>query len=306
MKTAFVVFPGKQLLPHLHGPKQVGTHPRFSTGRRGLRPLLIRCNATGDEPAEGRETTSEGDSYVEVTVPLAAAQTLRAPVAISYAVVMEQVAKGIEALAQLCKTPPSLKLTVDFPPERSETRAGTLVSRFENNFNYAYALAARLGVPSDRCKRVGPTVEIRDNVNPQGGGEYLTDDECMVGLALGTENCTGRHITILLNAGVDASTLRQIPKYDTHEGGIVVLLNCALERVSWFSKLGFAQYLDAFSPVYYLKQVPPAGWLLKCAPAPWTVFLQNQDKLVVVQKTDQRPSFVDVQNLVRLSAANVK
>lgn len=277
-------------------------------GRRRMRHASrgrfeVRCNTSENNSftAEVNEPTEEFKS--NVPVPLTASTGQRGPSKISYGAVVEQAATAIEALAGTSTTPPSLKITVDFPPERSETRAGTLVSRFENNLSFIYTLAKRLGVPSDRCKWVGPPVEIRDNVNPQGGGEYLTDDECMIGLALDANEATvGKHVTILLNAGVDASTLKQIQKYDVHENGIVVLVNCALDRVSWFAKLGFAKYIDSFSEAYYLKQVPPAGWLLKCAPAPWTVFVQRGNTLTAVQETEARPSIVDVQSTVRKNA----
>lgn len=263
----------------------------------------VRCNATEKSPSDTGVNQSDGGSGTSLTVPLMIPTTSRTPPKISYGTVVEQAGSAIEALAKTCEIPPSLKLTVDFPPERSETRAGTLVSRFENNFNFVYALAKRLGVASDRCQWVGPLVEIRDNVNPQGGGEYLTDDECMVGIRLNSTDTTmGKQVTILLNAGVDASTLKQIQKYDVNENGIIVLVNCALDRVSWFAKLGFAKYIDSFSEAYYLKQVPPAGWLFKCAPEPWTVFVQQKSMMKTVQETVERPSLIDVQSKVRLNA----
>lgn len=277
---------------------------RQSSGRYASRQhFRVQCNGTEKSASDTGANQSDGRSGTNLTVPLIIPRTARTPAKISYGTVVEQAGSAIEALAEVCETPSSLKLTVDFPPERSETRAGTLVSRFENNFNFVYALAKRLGVASDRCQRVGPLVEIRDNVNPQGGGEYLTDDECMVGVRLDSSYTTmGKQVTILLNAGVDASTLKQIQKYDTDEKGIIILVNCALDRVSWFAKLGFAKYIDSFSEAYYLKQVPPAGWLLKCAPEPWTVFVQQGSILKTVQETVTRPSLIDVQSKVRLNA----
>lgn len=297
------------LLPPL-SQRRTPIFPNVRVGQRRIRNCALRraprvlCNATEKSSFNADVSRSKGGSGTNLTVPLMTPATSRAPSKISYGSVVEQAASAIEALASTDTTPPSLKLTVDFPPERSETRAGTLVSRFENNFSFVYALAKRLGVSSDLCKRVGPLVEIRDNVNPQGGGEYLTDDECMVGVKLNTgDTVVGKPVTILINAGVDASTLKQIQKYDVNEDGIVILVNCALDRVSWFAKLGFAKYIDSFSEAYYLKQVPPAGWLIKCAPEPWTVFVQQGDGLKAVQETTERPSLMEVQSTVRLNVS---
>mmetsp|Transcript_422 Transcript_422/g.750 ORF Transcript_422/g.750 Transcript_422/m.750 type:complete len:147 (+) Transcript_422:2174-2614(+) len=55
-------------------------------------------------------------------------------------------------------------LTVDFPPPREETRAGTLVRRFEMNVTFAKQLATRLTDERGGIEVVGEQVEIRDNI----------------------------------------------------------------------------------------------------------------------------------------------
>lgn len=241
--------------------------------------------------------------------PLMPSGTPRAPQAISYGRLLEDAATAIESTSKGASTPSSLRLTVDFPPERSETRAGTLVSRFENNLNFMYSLAERLTSPdAEEPKRLGPPVEIRDNVNPQGGGEYLTDDECVMGVRLSPVSTTPslqRPVTLLLNAGVDGSTLQQVQQYDEHEDGVVVLLNCALDRVSWFAKMGFAKYLESYEPAYYLKVIAAGGWLLKCGQAPWCVFVNSAEGPTLLEQMEDRPALVDVEAIVRLKLANI-
>lgn len=241
------------------------------------------------------------------TLPLGAPRAARLPAPISYARVLEQTADAIKSLCKSASTPPSTRLTVDFPPERSETRAGTLVSRFENNLNFLSLLSEQLGCPvgSEQMQRVGPDVEIRDNVNPQGGGEYLTDDECMVGLRLlNAPEVDNRTVTLLLNTGVDAKTLKQVRDFDTTDDGVIVLVNCHLERVSWFAKIGFAKYIDSFVPAYYLKAIAPGGWLLKTGEAPWTVYVNSAQDPVVLEQYENRPSLVDVEAKIRLALAD--
>lgn len=269
----------------------------------------------------------------------------RVPPSVSYARVVELAAYAIETLSARAQQPEpqpqhSLRLTVDFPPARSETRAGTLVSRFEHNLSFIDALAERLSrrasdayvdvdasVDVGGCERLGPAVEIRDNVNPQGGGEYLTDDECLIGVRLtiplpssrssssststssiisspappDSKGPSSRCVTILMNAGVDAATLKQVSSYDVDQTGIVVLVNCNLERLSWFAKLGFAKYIESFAPAYYLKAIAPGGWLQKCGDAPWTAYANFAEGPAIIQQYDARPSLVDVQARIRLA-----
>lgn len=201
----------------------------------------------------------------------------------------------------------SLKLTIDFPPEMSESRAGTLVSRYENNLNFMEKLLRELGTTPAQCQSVGGAVQICDNVNPQGGGEYLTDDECMVGLR--TASCPGaqgRPLLIMINAGVDASTLGDVKGFDTNKKGIVILLNCGLDRLSWFAKLSFAKYIESYEPVYYLKNIGGNGWLLKNGVGPWRVFVEGANGIELVSEEELKPSLVDVEAQVRITLAGIK
>ena len=114
---------------------------------------------------------------------------------------------------------------------------------------------------------------------------------------------------LLINAGVDASTLRQVEVLEKDvlpNGGVVVLLNCGLDRVSWLAKMGFARYLDSFEPAYYLKNVAGMGWLLKDGDGTWKVFINTSDGVVLVNTLLSRPKMVDVESMVRRERANVQ
>lgn len=225
---------------------------------------------------------------------------------VSYAQILEQVDDALAKIVAQRSETETVRLTVDFPPEQSEVRAGTLVSRYENNLNFVRQLAARLG--GTTCKDVGPTVEIRDNINPQGGGEYLTDDEVMIGVRItNASRLPGKpNVTMLINAGVDAGTLKQTQEYEREEREkmeVIVLVNCGLERVSWFAKVGFAKYLESFEAAYYFKVIAAGGWLLKCGVAPWTVFAALPKGIEVLDQVEKRPSLVDVEAQVRVAVA---
>lgn len=204
---------------------------------------------------------------------------------LSHGSVLQQAASAVSAS-------PGRLSTVDFPPERSESRSGTLVARYENNLNFAEKLLSAMD--SGASEPIGGAVTIRDNVNPQGGGEYLDDDETLTGLRAGD-------LSVVLNAGVDAATLKQVKDLD--DGGRVVLLNCGLDRVSWFAKRALRGALDGFEEAYYLKPVAGAGWLLKCAPHPWRVFFPGEKGWEVLLEADERPKMSDVESVVRVKAA---
>eukprot|EP00178_Gracilaria_changii_P000031 TRINITY_DN1001_c0_g1_i1.p1 TRINITY_DN1001_c0_g1~~TRINITY_DN1001_c0_g1_i1.p1 ORF type:complete len:294 (+),score=26.48 TRINITY_DN1001_c0_g1_i1:2374-3255(+) len=222
---------------------------------------------------------------------------------VSHAKVLAQSVNALQEAVQdrIRNGSDSLKFTIDFPPERSESRAGTLVSRFENNLNFTEKLLAGLGVALENCERVGGEVSICDNINPQGGGEYLTDDECMVGFR--TRQCAklkSRSLLVLFNAGMDGSTLRQVKSLDSNDGSVVVLVNCGLDRLSWFAKRGFAKYIDEFIAAYYLKAVGN-GWLLKIGTCPWRTFVQIGGKVKSINEADKKPNLVDVEQQIRIA-----
>jgi hypothetical protein len=194
--------------------------------------------------------------------------------------------------------------TIDFPPERSESRAGTLVTRYENNRNMCEKLLIELGSAPDTWSEVGGNVRICDNINPQGGGEYLTDDEVMVGFQGTSTALSGHPVTILINAGVDASTLRQVKGLDNGDD-IIVLVNCGLDRMSYFAKLGFAKYINAFEPIYFLKTFLGGGVLFKWARGPWRAYAAGiQGGTNLVQEFSEKPAMYEVEEIIRSAASN--
>lgn len=124
----------------------------------------------------------------------------------------------------------------------------------------------------------------------------------MVGIRGACPKLGGKYVTILINAGVDASTLKDVKSFD-REGEVIVLANCALDRMSFFDKLGFAKYIDAFQPVYYLKLFLGVGLLLKQEPHPWAAFSQRDDGAVLVEEFQGKPQIFQVEQLLRQNVA---
>lgn len=223
------------------------------------------------------------------------------PRKLSYKRICEQAASAI-AHATLADEPLRM-LAVDFPPDRAEQRAGTLVSRYEHNLNMCQTILEELGVVQDSWTAVGTgTVDIRDNINPQGGGPYLSDDECLVGFRAPCPKLDGKYVTILLNAGVDKATLTQVKDLDKGERDVIVLVNCNLSSLSFFDKLGkkgFAKYIEQFSSIYYLHLFLGIGMLFKCSPDPWSAWAQRDDGAVLLEEFQSRPEIFKVEELLR-------
>jgi hypothetical protein len=236
-----------------------------------------------------------------VSLALPPLLSTESPSKLSYRAICCQAAEAIVKVRQ--RDPEARLLTIDFPPERSENRAGTLVARYENNRNMCEKLLIELGALPDSWVEVGGNVQICDNINPQGGGEYLTDDEVMAGFRAECSLLDGRPVTILINAGVDASTLRQVKELDNGRD-VVILVNCGLDRMSYFSKLGFAKYIDSFEPVYFLKVFLGTGLLFKWAHEPWQAYANARTGVYLVQEYSERPAVYKVEEIVRMAALN--
>lgn len=146
------------------------------------------------------------------------------------------------------------------------------------------------------------TVEIRDNINPQGGGDYLTDDEVMCGYRANFCHALNAGIVILMNAGVDASTLKHVQNLDDGKA-VMVLLNCGVDRISWFAKRSFASYINQYVAAYYLKAVVGCGWFFKQSPWPWATYVETSSGLKLLSNAERRPKFVDVQADVNIAVA---
>lgn len=126
-----------------------------------------------------------------------------------------------------------------------------------------------------------------------GGGEYLDDDECITGV------CSG-DFAVVLNAGVDASTLRKLNEIDA---GTVVLVNGALERLSWFDKRGLRGAIDDYIPAYVCRIVAGRGILLFAAPHSWTAYVPRADgTFAVAFESNEQPKMAQVEAAVRRAA----
>jgi hypothetical protein len=171
--------------------------------------------------------------------------------------------------------------------------------------NFCEKLLEELGVPRGSWAQVGTgVVEIRDNVNPQGGGDYLTDDECMYGYRAACPRLDGKRVAVLINAGVDKATLRQVPALDGGGRDTIVLVNCNLVSLSFFDKLGgFGTYIEQFRPVYYLKLFMGVGMLFKSEPEPWAAFAHRDGGAALIEEYPGRPEIVKVEQLLRRSVA---
>jgi hypothetical protein len=257
--------------------------------------LPSSCSRRAPLPQTRRRRVS-APPYMRTEVPLLSPRRL------SYKRLCEQAAAAVVAAAGADPDGGGARLlTVDFPPERTEQRAGTLVRRFENNLNMCEKLLEELGVARGEWTSVGTgVVEIRDNVNPQGGGDYLTDDECMIGVRALSPRLGGRPVMMLINAGVDKATLRQVKDLDEGGRDVIVLVNCNLSSLSFFDKLGgLGTYIDQFKTAYYLKLFLGVGMLLKNEPEPWAAFAQRDDGAVLIEEFAERPEIYRVEQLLR-------
>jgi hypothetical protein len=105
---------------------------------------------------------------------------------------------------------------------------------------------------------------------------------------------------MLINAGVDKATLRQVKDLDEGGRDVIVLVNCKLSSLSFFDKLGgLGTYIDQFKTAYYLKLFLGVGMLLKNEPEPWAAFAQRDDGAVLIEEFAERPEIYRVEQLLR-------
>ena len=183
------------------------------------------------------------------------------------------------------------RLQIEFPLN-DEDQGKTLVKRFELMATWAEELAAGIGLP--RMQRVGEDIQIRDNITPGGGGEYLTN-EGVYGYRLSSADDT-QQVLLVMVAGVDLERLndlevlvggstdvgRQLPggmevevastgvlsSLDTvgyvrdmavNADATIVLINSGLDQViaggsGLFGLGGASKFLRSFEPCYYIKR----------------------------------------------------
>ena len=125
---------------------------------------------------------------------------------------------------------------IEFPFD-AEDQGSTLVKRFEALVSLSEKLAELMGL--EGVVAVGERVQILDNINPGGGGEYL-DQEGIFGIRGRIPGWSG-DVLILMLAGVDTSDLEGLDKmvYEQGNGGLgaskesrILLFNTNLDRIT--------------------------------------------------------------------------
>ena len=183
------------------------------------------------------------------------------------------------------------RLQIEFPLN-DEDEGKTLVKRFELMETWTQEFAMKIGLP--RVQRVGEDIQIRDNITPGGGGEYLTN-EGVYGYRLSNAD-NSEQVLLVLVAGVDIERLndlealvqgktdvgRQLPggmalevastgvlssldtvgyvrEMSVKGDATIVLINSGLDKVlasggGLFGIGGASKFLKSFEPCYYIKR----------------------------------------------------
>jgi hypothetical protein len=213
--------------------------------------------------------------------------------AIDYTKLCDQVYVAVERAVKDGKD----RMSVQFPPDEGPT----LVRRYEFQLGFAYSLLKRARAES--VEQVGKKVLIRDNIDIRGGGEYLSE-EGLFGLhaffrtKLGGRACG---LKVVMNSGLDASACREADKFLGQDP--LLLLNCNLDKMSFFDRLGKGAFFDSFTPVYYCARVRGA-FLLYVYPGRWQLFGITGGKFEVLFESDSKPDLFDLEKkLIGLGAA---
>ena len=201
------------------------------------------------------------------------------------------------------------RLQVEFPLDDSD-EGKTLVKRYELMATWAEELAAGINLP--RIVRVGEDIQIRDNITPGGGGEYLTN-EGIYGYRLSSADQSEQVLLVLL-AGVDVDRLneledlvkgatsvgRQLPggielevastgvlsSLDTvgyvremgvPEDATIILINSGLDKVlagggGFFGLGGVSKFLQSFDACYYIKRASTGFLQFDCRDPEWRLW----------------------------------
>ncbi len=201
------------------------------------------------------------------------------------------------------------RLQIEFPLDDSD-EGKTLVKRYELMATWAEELAAGINLP--RVVRVGEDIQIRDNITPGGGGEYLTN-EGIYGYRLSSADSSEQVLLVLL-AGVDVDRLneledlvkgatsvgRQLPggielevastgvlsSLDTvgyvremgvPEDATIILINSGLDKVlagggGFFGLGGVSKFLQSFDACYYIKRASTGFLQFDCRDPEWRLW----------------------------------
>jgi hypothetical protein len=110
----------------------------------------------------------------------------------------------------------------------------------------------------------------------------------------------GKTETVILSPGLDGSNLRSLFTKGLDDGqGSVVLVNCGVERLTCFDKVGMADYLDAYLPAYTLLKRAANGFIFHAFPSPWQLHVVRNGQMGLLETSDKRPAFVDAERKIK-------
>lgn len=107
----------------------------------------------------------------------------------------------------------------------------------------------------------------------------------------------GKRLTVILNPGIDVSNLRSLKGLDDSRGN-VLLLNCGVERMTFFDKVGMGDYLDGFKPAYSLKRAA-TGFIFRAYPSNWQLHVVQNGKMSLIHSMDKRPTFMEAEKKIK-------
>mmetsp|Transcript_422 Transcript_422/g.757 ORF Transcript_422/g.757 Transcript_422/m.757 type:complete len:83 (+) Transcript_422:2865-3113(+) len=79
----------------------------------------------------------------------------------------------------------------------------------------------------------------------------------------------------------------------------MILVNCGLDKLSFFDKLGSQQFLDKFREAFCLKQFGGSGFLFRVYPENWSVFKVSGNGVTLIQDFGSRPKPLEVEQLIK-------
>lgn len=178
------------------------------------------------------------------------------------------------ALAAGCR-----RVSVDIPQISSVDRS-TTARKFEDDNNFLLELIGRLGGPRSP-EPVGREILIREG-GFEGGGDYLSE-EGLYGYRWTTGGST---ITAVANSEIDSSALRELKQLDDGRSPLL-LFNCALDRLSFFDKLGMPSF-DDVEVGYLLRRVGP-GFVSRTYPGEYCAWRVESSGKLALAATSPTP-----------------
>jgi hypothetical protein len=106
-------------------------------------------------------------------------------------------------------------------------------------------------------------------------------------------------VTVIWNPGLDGSNLRRRSLKSLDDGqGSVVLVNCGVEKLTFFDKVGMADNLDGYTPAYALKRAAN-GYIFQAFPNPSQIHVVRNGQMSLLETSDKRPPSVDAKRKIK-------